>query len=317
MTRTGRLLDKILVPGSPEWLYDRFSSSRIAAVSGTSPYESRFSLWHRMAGNASGQAVNEQMMIGHYFEPAVAQWFSDQHPEWGITRTGTWEHRVRTWQIASPDRMLHQPDPGWEPETVDDGVIDVPVLNENSSILECKFSQYEDGWDDDNVTLDYYDQVQWQLDTLGLDHAYVAVYFGISMKFREYRIEYNPRRAAELRELALAFMDSLPNGTNPQPPNVDSHTETYVVLRELNPDIDGDITLPDEIAEQYRAAKDGMRAAKEAEQLAVNTIAQQMGTAKRAFDTNGVLVATRQAGRNGAPPFVKAPAQTKANRKAA
>ena len=301
MTRTGRLLDTILVPGSPEWLYDRFSSSRIAAVSGTSPYESRFSLWHRMAGNAGPQAVNDQMLIGHYFEPAIAQWFADQHNEWVVETTGTWEHTFRTWQIASPDRMIR----GFGPEV------------EKESILECKFSQYEDGWDDENVPLDYYDQVQWQLDTLGLDHAHVAVYIGISLTFREYRIDYNPRRAAELRELALAFMDSLPNGTNPKPPNVDSHTETYVVLRELNPDIDGDVTLPDGIAEQYRAAKDGMRAAKAAEQLAVNTIAQEMGTAKRAFDSNGELVATRQAGRNGAPPFVKAPAQTKANRKAA
>lgn len=301
MARTGRLLDKILVPGSPEWLYDRFSSSRIAAVSGTSPYESRFSLWHRMAGNAGPQAVNDQMLIGHYLEPAIAQWFADQHPDWDVTKTGTWEHTFRTWQIASPDRMIR----GFGPEV------------EKESILECKFSQYEDGWDDENVPLDYYDQVQWQLDTLGLDHAHVAVYIGISLTFREYQIDYNPRRAAELRELALAFMDSLPNGTNPKPPNVDSHTETYVVLRELNPDIDGDVTLPDDIAEQYRAAKDGMRAAKAAEQLAVNTIAQQMGTAKRAFDSNGELVATRQAGRNGAPPFVKAPAQTKANRKAA
>lgn len=301
MTRTGRLLDTVLVPGSPEWLYDRFSSSRIAAVSGTSPYESRFSLWHRMAGNAGPQAVNDQMLIGHYFEPAIAQWFSDQHNEWVVETTGTWEHALRTWQIASPDRMIR----GFGPQV------------EKESILECKFSQYEDGWTDTDVPLDYYDQVQWQLDTLGLDHAHVAVYIGISLTFREYRIDYNPRRAAELRELALAFMDSLPNGTNPKPPNVDSHTETYVVLRELNPDIDGDITLPDEITEQYRAAKDGMRSAKEAEQLAVNTIAQHMGTAKRAYDSGGELVATRQAGRNGAPPFVKAPAQTKANRKAA
>lgn len=301
MAHTGRLLDTVLAPGSPEWLYDRFSSSRIAAVSGTSPYESRFSLWHRMAGNAGPQAVNDQMLIGHYFEPAIAQWFADQHPDWDVTKTGTWEHTFRTWQIASPDRMILE---NGERVTAE-------------SILECKFSQYEDGWTDTDVPLDYYDQVQWQLDTLGLDHAHVAVYIGISLTFREYQIDYNPRRAAELRELALAFMDSLPNGTNPKPPNVDSHTETYVVLRELNPDIDGDVTLPDGIAEQYRAAKDGMRAAKAAEQLAVNTIAQEMGTAKRAFDSNGELVATRQAGRNGAPPFVKAPAQTKANRKAA
>lgn len=301
MPRTGRLLEKALEPGSPEWLFGRFSSSRISAVSGTSPYESRFSLWHRMAGNASGQAVNDQMLIGHYFEPAVAQWFSDQHPEWDITRTGTWEHGIRTWQIASPDRM----------------VLENGERIAAESLLECKFSQYEDGWDDDNVTLDYYDQVQWQLDTLGLDHAHVAVYFGISMRFREYRIEYDPRRAAELRELAIEFMDSLPAGQHPKAPDVDAHSETYVVLRELNPSIDGDVTLADATADQYRAAKDGMRAAKEAEQLAVNTVAHEMGTAKRAFDSSGALVATRQAGRNGAPPFVKAPPQAKSNRKAA
>ena len=48
LTPTGVLVPR-LEPGSAAWL-QRMSASKIAAVVGLSSYQSRFSLWHRMAG---------------------------------------------------------------------------------------------------------------------------------------------------------------------------------------------------------------------------------------------------------------------------
>ena len=86
LTPTGVLLAEPLVPGSPEWL-QRMSASKIAAVVGLSPYQSRYSLWMQMAGLAPQPVQTKAMSRGHYLEPAIAAWFADQHPDWTVTTT--------------------------------------------------------------------------------------------------------------------------------------------------------------------------------------------------------------------------------------
>ncbi|MDQ3578214.1 MAG: YqaJ viral recombinase family protein, partial [Actinomycetota bacterium] len=54
-------------PGSPEWHAARaqgLGGSEIAAVLGLSPWESRFSLWHRKTGTASPVVENDIMYWG-------------------------------------------------------------------------------------------------------------------------------------------------------------------------------------------------------------------------------------------------------------
>jgi putative phage-type endonuclease len=105
LTPSGVLLERPLVPGSAEWL-SRMSASKIAAVVGLSPYESRYSLWMRMAGLVPQQEQTSAMSRGHYLEPAIAAWFADQHPDWTITPTGTFQHPRHEWMVASPDRQV-------------------------------------------------------------------------------------------------------------------------------------------------------------------------------------------------------------------
>lgn len=305
-TLTGFQLPQVLEPGSPEW-QRKMSASKVGAVMGTSIHESWFSLWHRMAGNAPGQVLNDEMMLGHYMEPMISKWFADQHPEFTLVAGGTWQHSEREWQIASPDRGVLTPEAGWE-QPADDGAIDAPVMD-LTTFLECKFSQYEDDWTDDHIPAGYYDQVQWQIDTTGVKGVWVAVYIGIAMSFREYWIPRNQQRIERLRNRASEFMETLPTGSNPTPPDVDAHTETYVVVRAMNPDIDGDVTLDEDEVALFRDAKAATKLAKEHEQLAVNTIATRMGNARRALAPDGTVVCSRQKGRNGAPPFLKAAPQ--------
>src|SRR5690606_22150337 len=89
--------------GSPEWLAlraDGLGGSEIAAVLGLSPFESRFSLWHRKRGEAAPQAETEERKSGKYFEPGIVEWFRDTHPDYRVRRAGTYRSKARPWQIA-------------------------------------------------------------------------------------------------------------------------------------------------------------------------------------------------------------------------
>jgi putative phage-type endonuclease len=285
-------------PGSPEWM-KRMTASKVAAVLGLSPWESRFSLWHRMAGLIEPQPETDQTRRGHYLEGAVADWFMDQHvDEFGIGPGGAWEHPERAWQAASPDRLLW---PTSKP-------LDVTRIDRPLAVLEVKTTSQDDEWGaagTDEIPPYYRAQVVWQLDTLGLSTAYVAVLLP-RLEFREYQISYNSDEAAYIREEARAFLDSLPGLPAEQRPDLDAHSSTYLAVQQLHPDIDGeDFAVPDALAVEFCEASRFLSAAKEREQAARTALADQMGDAKRAMWL-GKKIADRRPGRNGSTPYLQA-----------
>ncbi|MEV5538510.1 lambda-exonuclease family protein [Saccharopolyspora shandongensis] len=274
-------------PGSPEWhaaRADGLGGSEIAAVLGLSPFESRFSLWHRKRGIAGPVEETEQMRAGRYFEDGIAQWFADEHPELQVRRTGTWRNRERPWQIANPDRSAKGPD-GYE-------------------VVEIKNVYDATGWGEpgtDEVPVYYRAQVLWYLDVLGLSRARLAIAVG-GCKFAEYVVNYSADEAAILRREAVEFLRTI---TDDERPSIDEHAETYQVIREMHPDIDNTrVEISPALAWQYRTASEVYDAAKAEKQAATSALADAMGTARRAF-CDGVQLATRQA-RNGGIPFVVA-----------
>jgi putative phage-type endonuclease len=275
-------------PGGTEWS-KRMTASKVAAVLGLSPWESRFSLWHRMAGLVPPEPMNDAMSRGHYLEGAVATWWADQHPELDIAPGGAWAHPDRPWQAASPDRVIHDT-AGWY-----------------SGLLEVKTTSQDDEWGaayTDEIPPYYRAQVIWQLDTLGLDVGYVAVLLP-RLEFREYRIDYNADEAAYIRDEALAFLNSLPTGPSPRRPDLDAHSATYVAVQQLHPDISGgDFPVPDHIAREFCDASRGLAAAKEREQAARTVLADAMGDAKRAVWL-GKTIADRRA-KTGGTPYMQA-----------
>ncbi len=90
-----------LDPGSEAWLRE-MTASKVPAVLGLSPWESRFSLWYRMAGLVPAQDETAAMARGNYLEDAVARWVADQH-RLVIHEGLTWRNKARPWQVASPD----------------------------------------------------------------------------------------------------------------------------------------------------------------------------------------------------------------------
>ncbi len=281
-TPTGRLLPMIQ-PGSAEWM-TRMSASKVAAVLGLSPYESTFSLWHRMAGLAPREPENDQMRRGHYLEPACAQWFADQHPTWSVTTTGTWVYIDDDRWAASPDRLV----------TTDTG---------EARLVECKTEGDDEHWGTpgtDEIPVHHRAQGQWQMHVTGLRVCHFAV-LSKYLEFREYVVPYDPADVAALVKAADDFMEALPGGARTRRPPIDSHSATYQVVRDLHPDIDGeDFEVPRPLAVKFCGSRHALKAAEAAEQEARSELADAMGSARRAlFD--GDVIATRAAKQGGTP----------------
>lgn len=260
------------------------TSSRIAAVLGLSPWESPFSLWHRMAGLVDEQPVNDLMHWGAKLEPLILDEYALRRSVVGCAlkvKPGLFRHRNRTWQMATPD-----------------------ALN-GDRIVETKYSPMMDGWGDegtDQIPVYYRAQVQWQMDVFGFSFADIAVFFGGSGEYREYVVEYDPEDIHVMRDRALDFLDSLDCGRRP---SIDGHDQTYTVVREMHPDIDDEkVTIPDDIGDEYRSALAWLDSAELAKQAAAGKVLDAMGRGRRAIH-RGEQIAMRIPGRNGKPPYLK------------
>lgn len=285
-TRPFEVIER-MQPGSPEWL-QVMSASKVSAILGLSPFESRFALWHRMNGSIPRQAEKPEMNRGHYVEPAIAAWYADQHPELTVVDVKeTYRSIERPNQVASPDRMLHDPTTG--------ALV---------TALECKSDGGHD-WEwgpegTDRIPLGYRCQVMWTMDVLGLDHMVVAALTPY-LTFRSYRVDYDAEDAQMLRDAATEFMDSLAAGTPPRPD--DGSDITYEAVRQLSPGIeDTEVEIDDEIATEWVAALVAQQQADRRANAAKARIAQAMGTARKATSGHTTL-ATRQT-RGGGTPFV-------------
>lgn len=268
--------------GTPAWHAARangLGGSEIAAVLGLSPWESRFSLWHRKAGVVGPVEESPEMEWGKRLEPVILAKFCDLHPELGVQPAGTWRHSDRPWQIANPDLLTDE------------------------EVVESKTARIDIGWGEpgtDEIPIYYRAQAMWYLDVLERDRCLVPVLLGGS-DYREYEVVYDLAEARQLRAAAEEFLHTIEVGERP---DIDAHGATYQVIRDLHPDIDGtDIDLPADLAARFCAARAALAQATDAEQLAKSEIADLMGTARRAvFD--GHTVATRQARGDGTPYLV-------------
>ncbi|WP_343466496.1 YqaJ viral recombinase family protein [Rhodococcus aetherivorans] len=286
---TARLRPTPLVPGTIEHA-TTLTASKMPAVLRLNPpgWGNRFSLWHEMAGLVPPDGDNDQKRRGHYLEPAIARWFADRHPDWRITRTGTWVNVERPWQASNPDRLISR-------------------TGGRRRILELKSQAADEEWGTegtDEIPVHYRAQIMWQLDTQDLRIAHIAM-ITTRLEFREYRLDWNETEALWLREQALAFLDTLPGGANEQRPDIDGDTDTYETLRKLHPDIDGtDLDIPADTGLIYLDACRALDKAKAAQREAASEVLDAMGTARRAY-ADGVHVATRIPGRGDNPPYLK------------
>lgn len=294
-------------PNTPEWddLRTRgLGGSEIAAVVGLSPWQSRFSLWHRKRGTIGKQEVNRGMRWGTLLEPVICDYWASQHRDLVSTQAGTYRHYEREWQIANPDRLTSTQAEFWrEDET---GSLLDPKF---SGLLEVKtasaFDVHEWGRGPEDIPPYYRCQVLWYLDVLELPTAHLAVLIGGS-DYREYEIRYSAVEARWLREQGEAFWQSVTSG---EAPDIDGSDATYEAVRELHPDINGDtVEIDPDLHAWFTDSKRAAEAANAEHTAAKATLLDAMGDARYA-DINGERMYRRQkSGRGGValyqvPPF--------------
>ena len=271
---TGVLLGQY-VPGTAEWEKARaglcITATEIAAVLDVSPWSNPFVLWHKKSGlPVPPFVVTPQVEWGNRLEPAVAQKFADEHPEIELSETGTWRHRDREWQRATPDRVAAD------------------------RLLEVKTSPTGEGWEK-GVPLHYYCQIQWQLDTLGLSLCHVAVLIS-GHDYREYTVEYDPADAKTMRAAAETFLDSVHNGERP---DIDSSPATYETLRRQADRFDDiDVEIPGPIASRYEVTHQQLKASETEHQHAKSLLLDALGNGRNAMHL-GRRVAYRTAHEDG------------------
>lgn len=273
----------LLVPGSEAWLRT-ISASKIAAIAGVSPWDSPFSLYWKMNGTIV-EPQTDQMRRGHYLEPAIAQWFADQHPEFDLELTGTWTHALYPWATASPDRHVL-----------------TPIIGGHNALLEIKSTTQDHEWVDGPPPY-VAAQCQWQMEVTGLDVCHVAV-LGSFLEFSEHVIEYDRVEAGRLVEMAADFLGKLERQEHP--PIDDGSEATWETVRRLHPDIhdDEECELGEDLAREYCTARRNLAEAEADEREAKSRVVEAMGDAKRAMYC-GQKVAYRES-RNGGVPYLKA-----------
>ncbi|MGQ4513628.1 lambda-exonuclease family protein [Streptomyces sp. DW26H14] len=264
---TGVLLG-VFEPGTPEWEQARagltITATEIAAVMGLSPWQSPFSLWHKKAGLKTPPfESNPAVEWGVRHEPTVAAKYADEHPEIRLSETGTWRHREREWQRATPDRIAES-------------------CLSHDRLLEVKTATVDLGWGEpgtDQVPIHYRCQVIWQMDVLGYRRTDFALLVG-NCDYREYTVEYDETDAKLMREAAERFLDTVCRGERPA---IDGADATYQTIR-VQPDgrEDVDVEIPLEVAARYEVAQQQASALKAELTAAKSDVLDRIGNGYRA-----------------------------------
>lgn len=276
-------------PGSDDWHAARangIGGSEIAAVVGLSPYESRFSLWHRKKGLIGPVEESEEMYWGKEHEPAICRRFAREHPDLYVTPAPTYAHPERLWQIANPDRHA------------------------GPDLFEAKTARDDTGWGKEGtaeIPVHYRAQCIHYMDVTGARRCWVGVLIAGS-EYREYVVDYDEDEARILREAGARFMDDLARDVRP---DIDGHSATYQAIREIPEGLDPiDIEITTELRDRFYAAQDAAWSAEDELIACKGELLDAIGTGQRAV-CERERIATRTV-RNGST-YSLMPARTRRN----
>lgn len=281
---------------SPEWHALRASGvggSELAIITGLSKWESAFTLWAKKTNQISDSfKSSEPMFWGSRLESVIMDEFITRNPDLTVwDDCGSWSSA-----LAGEDWCLANPDGIYQDESGEYGII------------EIKTAAYADDWilpaegvvgSADGVPSYYRTQVQWYLRIFGFKKARVVALFS-GNKYREFDVEANPIQQSVDLVMATEFWNCVKSTTAP---DWDGSASTYETVRVMHPDIDDeDVELGEwgvQFVEAHRIYAEAETNLNEKKSIVLDA----MGRAKRGF-MNGELIVKRQAGRNGAAPYL-------------
>ena len=267
------------------WLAARrpaVTASEIPVVLGISPWDSAFNLHWTKRGIVPDDYDNDRLSLGRHMEPWVAGRYADAHPEYEVAMGALYASKDRPWQMATPDRLLHEP------------ARRALMQYDLTAVLQVKTSVTYQGWGadgTDDIPAYIRAQVLWEMDVMGLGEGRVACLFLPTTQIRYYRITYDVVDVDLMRMAALEFLEGVETGT---PPPIDGHRATTAALKHLHPGVgDREVTIPRRLAHAYQAAKAAIAKAEKRAALAENQIRARLGNGHTAVDPDGAKIATR------------------------
>lgn len=186
-------------PGSREWA-TRVTATKIAPILGLSPWQSRYDVWHTLAGNTTQQEPTFAMLRGTHLEAGVIDLWHALNPDWEVEETGTWQSLRREWLHATPDRLARDPyGQAWG--------------------LECKTTTSWAGWGPDgSLQIPPHYDAQTIAQSEVLDLPILVIVLGPGFTLRTY--ERRPERwvVDSTMDEVEAFLRTLPGGPDEQEP---------------------------------------------------------------------------------------------------
>lgn len=268
---------------SPEWheaRKDSIGGSEISTILGLNPFESPYALWAKKTGKIPNTLEpNWAIRFGKAFEYPILKLWQEEHPEFEIFTTGTYQDGLLPFRHANPDALARNKETGeW-------------------IVIEVKTGRQT--WED--LPAGYYAQVQHYLDILGLKRAALVAVAG--MTWYDFWIERDDFEIEIARQKAIDFQACL---FADQRPEWDGSESTYEAVRYQHPEIENS-EVEIEGLENLRTLQREYDLAAERLRQCKSEVLDRMGRSKYAFafiDGKKVKVASRQAKKDGLPYLV-------------
>lgn len=276
----GAKLVGVFESGTSAWHEARAYSlggSEIGIILGVNQWESALTLWAKKTGKIEVEPLtNWAVRFGQAFEEPILRLWQEEHPEYEVFTTGTYQHCEFPYLHANPDALARDRQTGeW---------VIVEVKTARTSF--------------DALPPNYEAQVRHYQAVLGVQRGVVVAVAG--MTWQEFWVERDEFIEGMQLDAAKAFMDMVVNDIRP---DFDGSDSTYETVRKIHPEIDDEEIEIDGGHLLVLAQIEADKANAKLNEAKSNVMAL-MGRAKYAYseiEGNRYLVATRQARKDGLP----------------
>ena len=213
-----------------EWLTWRkkgIGGSDVSALLGLNPWRSPLALYYDKVGENEDEEESIAMQLGKELEPFLRQKFE----KWMLKNEGL------TVEVEEEPFMMQHPEYEWALANID-GKFEHPEKGLCGLELKTTNEFAKNLWEDDELPVYYYFQIQWYMGVTGIETFYVGYLIG-NRKFDAKEIPRNDEVIAEMFRQAKDFWhDHVLAETPPAPIGLGSDTDT---LKKLYPEEDGQV----------------------------------------------------------------------------
>jgi putative phage-type endonuclease len=279
----GAKLVGVFESGTSAWHEARAYSlggSEIGTIMGLNPWESAYALWAKKTGKIENPPLtNWAVRFGQAFEEPILKLWAEEHPEYEVFVTGTYQDCDNSFLHANPDALARHKETGeWL-------VVEVKTARTSFESLPPTYEA----------------QVRHYMMVLKIDRAVVVAVAG--MTWQEFWVERDEFTEQVQLDQAKLFLSHIVNDTKP---DYDGAESTYEVIRKLHPLID-DTEIEIDGLHQLALAQQEFDAAEAKFNQMKSWVLDLMGNAKHAYivaDGQQIRLASRQARRDGVPYLV-------------